>query len=102
MESRLSKSSGIENSEVVYTQESPRIRIMDSQPNGPKISPLYVVDGKIYEEQDVFNELNIRPESIESISVLKDNSAVSIYGSKGKNGVILVTTKKNSKAFDKN
>jgi len=51
--------------------------------------PLYVVDGKITEKID-----EISPDDIESISVLKDVSATSLYGEKGKNGVILITTKK--------
>ncbi|MDR0864095.1 MAG: TonB-dependent receptor, partial [Candidatus Symbiothrix sp.] len=51
-------------------------------------SALVLVDG--FERP--FNELNI--EDIESFSVLKDASATAIYGSKGANGVILITTKK--------
>jgi TonB-linked SusC/RagA family outer membrane protein len=46
--------------------------------NGPKINPL----------------ANINPSDIESIDVLKDASATAIYGSRGANGVILITTKK--------
>lgn len=38
----------------------------------------------------------VSPENIESISVLKDGSAAAIYGSRGSNGVILITTKKHS------
>jgi TonB family protein len=49
--------------------------------------PLYVVDGKITKEIN-----QIPPQDIESIDVLKDNSATAIYGSKGINGVILITT----------
>ncbi len=50
--------------------------------------PLYVVDGV-----EVTNIDYLKPETIESISVLKDAEATSIYGDKGKNGVVLVTTK---------
>jgi len=53
--------------------------------------PLYVVDG-IETISTTLNELS--PDSIESISVLKDKSATILYGEKGKNGVILITTKK--------
>lgn len=52
-------------------------------------NPLYVVDG-----QPLDNINNINPSDIESIEVLKDASAAAIYGSRGSNGVILVTTKK--------
>jgi TonB-linked SusC/RagA family outer membrane protein len=50
-------------------------------------------------ERDNINDLNI--EDIESFSVLKDASATAIYGSKGANGVILVTTKTGSKGAPK-
>lgn len=54
-------------------------------------SPLYVVDG-FPMESSVGNTLN--PEEIESMEVLKDASATAIYGARGANGVILITTKK--------
>ena len=53
--------------------------------------PLYVVDG-VEATSTILNEFS--PDSIESISVLKDKSATALYGEKGKNGVILITTKK--------
>jgi TonB-dependent SusC/RagA subfamily outer membrane receptor len=53
-------------------------------------SLLIIVDGK--ESTSSLNDIN--PENIESVSVLKDKSAISIYGEKGKNGVIIITTKK--------
>jgi TonB-linked SusC/RagA family outer membrane protein len=52
-------------------------------------SPLYVVDGVVMSD---FNLLN--PNDIESIEVLKDASSAAIYGARGANGVILVTTKR--------
>lgn len=51
-------------------------------------SPLYVVDGII----GSINNLN--PADIESMSVLKDAASAAIYGSRGANGVVIVTTKK--------
>ncbi len=51
--------------------------------------PLYVVDGVFTESIN-----NIDPNSIEKIDVLKDAAAAAIYGSRGSNGVIIVTTKK--------
>ncbi len=54
-------------------------------------SPLYVVDGFPIETN--LNTL-LNPNEIESIEVLKDASATAIYGARGANGVIIVTTKK--------
>ncbi|MDR1503855.1 MAG: TonB-dependent receptor [Prevotella sp.] len=51
-------------------------------------SPLVVVDGVVG-----IGLSNISPEEIESIDVLKDGSAAAIYGTRGTNGVILITTK---------
>lgn len=52
--------------------------------------PLLILDGK---EMDEIGLSEIDPNEIHSISVLKDKSAVSIYGDNGVNGVILITTK---------
>lgn len=55
-----------------------------------KNSPLLILDGVI----QINNDLNhINPDNIESISVLKDASAQVIYGNRGSNGVILITSK---------
>lgn len=51
--------------------------------------PLYVIDGVISENMYFLN-----PADIESIEVLKDASSAAIYGARGANGVILITTKK--------
>nr|WP_299344166.1 TonB-dependent receptor [Allomuricauda sp.] len=60
-------------------------------------TPLYVIDGvpiPIDTERD-FNPINnLNPNDIESMSILKDAATVSKYGSRGANGVILITTKK--------
>ena len=55
-------------------------------------APIYVVDGVI-----VDNITYLSPSDIESTEILKDASATAIYGSRGANGVILVTTKKGGK-----
>jgi TonB-linked SusC/RagA family outer membrane protein len=52
-------------------------------------SPLYVVDGMI--EDDALSTLS--PQDIQSIDVLKDASATAIYGARGANGVVIITTK---------
>ena len=54
--------------------------------------PLYVVDGVVMEGFGMIN-----PNDIESMEVLKDASATAIYGARGANGVILVTTKRGLK-----
>jgi TonB-dependent SusC/RagA subfamily outer membrane receptor len=55
------------------------------------VEPLYVIDG-VPLTQSFFRNLN--QNDIESISVLKDASATSIYGNRGANGVIVINTKK--------
>ncbi|MGI8637041.1 MAG: TonB-dependent receptor plug domain-containing protein, partial [Segetibacter sp.] len=54
-------------------------------------SPLYVVDG--YPMEDGAFRL-INPNDVESLQVLKDASSTAIYGSRGANGVVIITTKK--------
>jgi TonB-linked SusC/RagA family outer membrane protein len=54
-------------------------------------SPLYVVDGFPLENA---NNNTINPDDIESIEILKDASATAIYGARGANGVVIITTKK--------
>jgi TonB-dependent starch-binding outer membrane protein SusC len=57
--------------------------------------PLIVVDGLPLDGKGGLSAIN--PNDIESFSVLKDASATAIYGNRGSNGVILITTKKGSK-----
>ncbi|MEO5564306.1 MAG: TonB-dependent receptor [Chitinophagaceae bacterium] len=65
------------------------IRIRGNRSIGGNNSPLIIVDGVQYNSiQD------INPNDIESMEILKDASSVAIYGSRGANGVILITTKK--------
>ncbi|WP_081997663.1 SusC/RagA family TonB-linked outer membrane protein [Wocania ichthyoenteri] len=54
-------------------------------------SPLYVMDGFIIEN---FNPGLVDPSDIETMTVLKDASATAIYGVRGANGVIIITTKR--------
>ena len=58
--------------------------------------PLYVIDGFIAGTD--FNLSNLNVNDIESVEILKDASAISIYGTRGANGVILITTKDGSGA----
>lgn len=52
-------------------------------------NPLYVVDGMLLDDISFLN-----PQDVESVEVLKDASATSIYGNRGANGVIIITTKR--------
>lgn len=54
-------------------------------------NPLYVVDGMLLDNISFIN-----PQDVASIEVLKDASATAIYGNRGANGVIIITTKKGS------
>lgn len=65
-----------------------KIRIRGTNSVNGNNEPLYVIDGFVGGD---FASLN--PNDIESINVLKDASATSVYGSRGSNGVVLVTTK---------
>lgn len=55
-------------------------------------SPLYVIDG--FPVEDAAMASTINPADIESLDILKDASATAIYGARGANGVVIITTKK--------
>ncbi|MCM1177899.1 MAG: TonB-dependent receptor [Clostridium sp.] len=61
-------------------------------------TPLYVIDGFATEDA---NPASLNPNDIESIDVLKDASATAIYGARGANGVIIITTKRGSESAPK-
>lgn len=69
------------------------IKIRGAASIGAGNNPLYVVDG-IPIVGGAFGIGNINPNEVENISVLKDASAASLYGSRAANGVVLITTKK--------
>ena len=74
------------------------IRIRGTRSITASNEPLLVVDGVI----DAVSDLgDINASDIESISILKDASSTAIYGSRGSNGVIIVTTKKGSGALSR-
>nr|WP_198999680.1 SusC/RagA family TonB-linked outer membrane protein [Flavobacterium sp. ASV13] len=77
-------------------------------------SPLYIIDGVPYASDAIGVTAtsavlyggtsplsNLNPDQIESIEVLKDADATAIYGSRGANGVVLITTKKGSEGENK-
>ena len=69
---------------------APTIRIRGFNSINGSNAPLYVVDGVPFEGD--INDIN--PADVESMSVLKDAASSALYGSRGANGVILITTKK--------
>jgi TonB-linked SusC/RagA family outer membrane protein len=83
--------------------QAPRIRIRGVGSITSGTEPLYVVDGMpIYSGDSgsytFANSLgDINPNDIESFDILKDGAATAIYGSRGANGVVLITTKKGKK-----
>ncbi|KPL20742.1 MAG: hypothetical protein AMS23_10450, partial [Bacteroides sp. SM1_62] len=81
---------------VIQTSGKPgagfKIRIRGSNSIAGNNDPLYVVDGLTIED---INSININ--DVASMEVLKDASATAIYGSRGANGVVLVTTKTGEK-----
>lgn len=70
----------------------PQIRVRGAASINAGSDPLYVIDGV---PQD--NMQGINPNDIESIEVLKDAASAAIYGSRGSNGVVIVTTRQGKK-----
>ncbi|HNX66998.1 MAG TPA: SusC/RagA family TonB-linked outer membrane protein, partial [Bacteroidales bacterium] len=89
-EAIVGKMAGVQ---VVATEGSPdadlSIRVRGGGSITQSNAPLYIVDGF-----PVSNISDISPTSIQSMDVLKDASSTAIYGARGANGVILITTKK--------
>ena len=77
------------------------IRIRGGSSLNASNDPLIVIDGLAMDNQGVKGLSNplsmVNPADIESFTVLKDASATAIYGSRGSNGVIIITTKKGRK-----
>ena len=68
---------------------SVKIRIRGTNSINKSNEPLYVVDGMVRES----GMEGINPEDIQSMQILKDASSTAIYGSRGANGVVIITTK---------
>ncbi len=95
--------------QVTQTSAAPgggiSIRVRGANSINSGSEPLYVIDGfPMYPDNDAIGTggnrgstnamATINPNEIESIEILKDASATSIYGSRGSNGVVLITTKR--------
>jgi len=71
--------------------KTPGIQINDGSLSiNSNLKPLYIVDG---EKQKDFKLLNLKPDDISSVEILKNETATSLYGEEGKDGVINITTK---------
>jgi TonB-linked SusC/RagA family outer membrane protein len=75
--------------------QAPSIRIRGRRSISASNDPLYVIDG-IPQTSSTSAIFDINPQDIESMEVLKDAAATAVYGSRGANGVILITTKRGS------
>ena len=77
------------------------IRIRGGSSLNASNDPLIVIDGVAMDNQGVKGLANplsmVNPQDIESFNILKDASATAIYGSRGSNGVIIITTKKGAR-----
>ena len=98
------KAAGVQiNSNIGVPGSDLYIRVRGATSINASNSPLYVVDGVfvnskslqgIAQDRSTSPMADINPADIQSIEILKDASAIAIYGSRGANGVVIVTTKK--------
>lgn len=85
------KAAGVQITSNNRPGELGEVRIRGSRSLSASNDPLYVIDGI---PMAVGSMSDVNPNDIESMEILKDASATAIYGSRGANGVILITTKK--------
>ncbi len=88
------KAAGVDINANIKPGELPQITIRGNRSITASNTPLYVVDGIPF---DAGTMADLNPNDIASVEVLKDASATAIYGSRGANGVVLITTKKGEK-----
>lgn len=97
---QINSNTGVPGSDVF-------IRVRGATSINASNDPLYVIDGvfvnntslqNIAQDRATSPLADINPSDIESIEILKDASAIAIYGSRGANGVVIVTTKRGSYA----
>lgn len=87
---------GVSVGKASSPSEDSSLKIRGTNTINSGTSPIYVVDGLVMgNDFGFFNSINVN--DVESIQVLKDASATALYGSRGANGVIVVTTKKGKK-----
>jgi TonB-linked SusC/RagA family outer membrane protein len=94
------KASGVQVSSNLKPGELPVVRVRGNRSLTASNDPLYVLDGiPLVSALGVtsFSLSDINPDDIASIEILKDASATAIYGSRGANGVVIITTRKGVK-----
>ena len=94
------KASGVHVSSNLKPGELPVVRVRGNRSISASNDPLYVIDGiPLVNALGVnsFTMADLNPNDIASVEVLKDASATAIYGSRGANGVVLITTNKGRK-----
>ncbi|HZY37270.1 MAG TPA: hypothetical protein VFE53_11505 [Mucilaginibacter sp.] len=77
-----------QNRDTVRTDTAKHFKIVDAPSVGKAAKALCVIDGKIYEG----NIGSVNPENVLTINILKPPGSTNIYGERGKNGVLLITT----------
>lgn len=92
LEAMQGKAAGVDITSNERPGEIGQVRIRGARSLTASNDPLYVVDGIPLMSASGIETLN--PQDIESVDVLKDASATAVYGSRGANGVVLITTKK--------
>ncbi len=91
LEGLQGKAAGVDITSNQRPGEIGSVQIRGQRSISASNAPLYVVDGMVLQTSGLEG---INPADIESVDILKDASATAIYGSKGANGVVIVTTKK--------
>lgn len=94
------KAAGVHVSSNFKPGELPVLRVRGNRSIGASNDPLYVIDGiPLVNALGVnsFTMADLNPNDIASVEILKDASATAIYGSRGANGVVLITTNKGKK-----
>ena len=94
------KAAGVHVTSNFKPGELPVLRVRGNRSIGASNEPLYVIDGIPMVNSlgvNSFTMADINPNDIASVEILKDASATAIYGSRGANGVVLITTNKGKK-----
>ena len=86
-ETNNAKESNVNTDKNEYTEAYKNAKELRIASGNKVEKPLFVVDDKIIGNDDI---TKIKPNDIESITVLKDESATKLYGEKGKNGVVII------------
>jgi TonB-linked SusC/RagA family outer membrane protein len=91
------KAAGVQVSSNLKPGELPVVRVRGNRSLGASNDPLYVIDGIPMVNAlgvNSFSMADLNPNDIATMEILKDASATAIYGSRGANGVVLITTKR--------